>query len=159
MMGNLEGSVLLILTKTYQKSLMLHLLVVIQFQKKTTISLLYKFTIVIRKLLHLFLVLQKAKASMHYLFEVPVILPPHGNTKIDTPPYQCTQKSTLSKMKDTSSKPKSVVFYLCSEKGGITGATSCSELPRNRQQVYNSQCLSASNKTLILVEEQTRYSN
>ena len=88
---------------------------------------------------------------MQYLFEsgreVPVILPPHGNAKIDTTLIRCTQKSTLSKMKDTSGKPKSVVSYLSSEKGGIIGATSCSELPRNRCQVYNSQCLSASNKS------------
>ena len=50
-------------------------------------------------------------------------------------------------MKDTFGKPKPVVSYLCSEKGGITGATSCSELPRNRRQVYNSQCSSASNNS------------
>ena len=52
-------------------------------------------------------------AVVQYLFEdgceVPVILPPHGNAKIDTTPYRHTQKSTLSKMKDTSGKPKSVV--------------------------------------------------
>lgn len=84
---------------------------------------------------------------MIYIRDVPVILPPHGNAKIDTTPYQRTQKSTLSKIKDTSEKPKSVVSYLSSEKGGIIGATSCSELPRNRCQVYNSPCLSASNKS------------
>ena len=57
---------------------------------------------------------------MQYLFEggheVSVILPPHGNAKIDATPYRRTQKSTLSKMKDTSGKPKSVVSYLSSEK-------------------------------------------
>ena len=79
--------------------------------------------------------------------EVPVVLPPHGNTKIDATPYQRTEKSTLSKIKDTSGKPKSVVSYLCSEKSVVTGATSCSELPRNRRQVYNSQYLSASNNS------------
>ena len=90
-------------------------------------------------------------AVVQYLFEegceIPVILPPHGNAKLDMTPYRRTQKSTLSKMKDTSGKPKSVVSNLCSEKGGITGAASYSELPRNRRQVYNSKCLSASNKS------------
>ena len=47
-------------------------------------------------------------------------------------------------------EPKSVVSYLCNEKGGITGATSCSELPHNRCQVtqaYNSKCRSTSNNS------------
>ena len=89
-------------------------------------------------------------AVVQYLFEygreVPVILLPHGNAKHDNTPYRRTQTSTLSMMKNTTGKPKSVVSYLCNEKGGIMGAASCSELPRNRRQVYNSQCLSASSK-------------
>ena len=72
-------------------------------------------------------------AVVQYLFEdgheIPVTLPPHDNAKIDATPYRRTQKSTLSKIKDTSGKAKSVVSYLCNETGGILGATSSSELP------------------------------
>ncbi len=42
-------------------------------------------------------------------------------------------------MKETAGKPKSVVSALQNAAGGIVGASSVSELPRNRRQVYNSQ--------------------
>ena len=100
-------------------------------------------------------------AVLQYLFEdgheIPVILPPCGNAKMDMTPYRRAQKSTLSIMKDISGKLKSVIFYLCNEKGGITGATSRSELPRNRRQVYNSKCLSTSSNSPVVVEEATQY--
>ena len=80
-------------------------------------------------------------AVMQYLFEngieIPVVIPPHGNAKKDLCRYQRTQKSTLSKIKNLSGKPKVVVSTLYDEAGGMLGASSASELPRNRRQVYN----------------------
>lgn len=85
-------------------------------------------------------------AVMQYLFEngkeVPVVIPPHGNSKKTFSSYRRTQKSTLDKIKKTAGKPKNVVSALHDEAGGIIGASSASELPRNRRQVYNSQCSS-----------------
>ena len=53
------------------------------------------------------------------------------------------KKSTLAEIKESSGKPKSVVSLLHNAAGGITGAMSASELPRNRHQIYNSQHSSA----------------
>ena len=46
------------------------------------------------------------------------------------------KKSTLAEIKESSGKPKSVVSLLHNAAGGITGAMSASELPRNRRQIY-----------------------
>ena len=82
-------------------------------------------------------------AVVQYVFEggeeVPVIIPPHGNAKKDSTSYRCTQKSTLSKIKEMAGKPKSIVAVLHDETGGSLGSSSASELPRNRHQVYNSK--------------------
>ena len=82
-------------------------------------------------------------AVVQYLFEdgneVPVLVPPHGNSRKDSCSYRRTQKSTLSRLKELSGKPKSIVSTLHDEAGGSLGASSASELPRNRRQVYNSQ--------------------
>ena len=82
-------------------------------------------------------------AVVQYLFEggceVPVTLPPHGNAKKTVTSYHRTQKSTLLQMKEMSGKPKVIVSKIHDEAGGIIGASSSSELRRNRRQVYNSQ--------------------
>ena len=47
---------------------------------------------------------------VQYLFdagvEVPVIMPPHGDSKKQVTPYHHTQKTTLDKLKNTVEKPK-----------------------------------------------------
>ena len=91
-------------------------------------------------------------AVIQYLFddgeEVPIILPLHGNSKKAATPYQRIQTSTLEKMKETRGTPKSVVSLLHGEAGGSVGASSASELPRNRRQVLNAhQTICDRNKT------------
>ena len=51
--------------------------------------------------------------------------------------YHPTQRSTLAKMKDVAGKSKSIVSALHDAVGGTLGASSASELPHNRRQVYN----------------------
>ena len=84
-------------------------------------------------------------AVMQYLFEegieVPVTKPPHGNAKKDLCKYQRTQKSTLTRIKKMPEKPKLIVATLDEKAGGMLGASSTSELPRNQRQVYNSHRL------------------
>ena len=52
-------------------------------------------------------------AVVQHLFDggndVPVIIPPHGNAKKEKASYRCTQKSTLSKIKQIPGKPKNFV--------------------------------------------------
>ena len=74
----------------------------------------------------------------HYCFdneEHPVLTCPHGNAKSDTG-FVRTMPSTLSKVRELSEnlKPKHVVSKLSQSIGGIIGASSTSQLPRNRQQ-------------------------
>ena len=80
---------------------------------------------------------------VQYLFdagvEVPVILPPHGNTKKQVTPYHRTQKTTLDKLKNTVEKPKWVLDAVHDAVGGSFGASSVSELPRDQRQVYNAR--------------------
>ena len=75
---------------------------------------------------------------LHYCFdneEHPVLTRPHGNAKSDTG-FVRTMPSTLSKVRELSEnlKPKHVVSKLSQSVGGIIGASSTSQLPRNRQQ-------------------------
>ena len=67
-----------------------------------------------------------------------VQLVPHGNAKYGRP-YVRTAASTLQSMKKEASihKPKQVVESVYSESGGVVGARSLGELPRNRKQVQN----------------------
>ena len=55
-------------------------------------------------------------AVVQYLFkgenEIPVIIPPPGNTKNKKASYRRTQKSTLSRIKQIPGKPKNVVSVL-----------------------------------------------
>ena len=68
-----------------------------------------------------------------------------GNAKTATSnPYHRTQKSTLEKLRDSEVKQKSVIARVYDDVGGILEATSKSELPGNRRQVYNMQHSSAS---------------
>ena len=80
---------------------------------------------------------------IQYLFddgvEVPVILPPHGNAKKQITPYCRTQKTTLDKLKRMVGKPKWVLDTVHNKAGGSFGASSVSELPRDRRQVYNAR--------------------
>ena len=50
----------------------------------------------------------------------------------------------LSKMKKTAGKPKYVISKVFDEAGGMLGASSSSEIPRNRRQIYNIQHSSVS---------------
>ena len=89
--------------------------------------------------------------------EVPVILTPDGNVKyLDKTCCQCTQKSTVSKIKDTTWKPKSLIFHLCTENSGIIGSHNCSTLSHNRRQLYNSKHLSTSNNSSNCSERTNR---
>lgn len=58
--------------------------------------------------------------QLQYLFEggveMPVILPPHGNTK-ETTSYCRTQPSILNKLKDEHGNPKAVVSEMYKEAG------------------------------------------
>ena len=87
-------------------------------------------------------------AVVQYLFddgnEIPVVVLPHGNAKRVSSSYRRTQKSTLSKMKKTAGKPKHVISKVFDEAGGMLGASSSSEIPRNRRQIYNIQHSSVS---------------
>ena len=86
-------------------------------------------------------------AVVQYLFEdgveVPIVLPPHGNSKTATA-YRRTQPSTLKKIKEERGKPKTVISNVYKQAGGSTGALSASELPRDRRQVYNARQHSSS---------------
>ena len=84
---------------------------------------------------------------VQYLFdegvEVPVILCPHGNAKKQVTPHCRTQKTTLDKLKHT----------VHDEAGGSFGASSISELPHDRRQIYNARqhgCSSGQVQDLIL---------
>ena len=73
---------------------------------------------------------------VQYLFdegvEVPVVLYPRGNAKKQVAPYRRTQKTTLDKLKQTVGKPKWILGAVHDEVGGSFGASSASELPRDR---------------------------
>ena len=68
-----------------------------------------------------------------------MVLLPHGNTKRAATIYCQTQKSTLSRIKEVSGKPKDLVSQTHEEDGGVLEATSVSGLPHDRRQVYNNQ--------------------
>ena len=77
-------------------------------------------------------------ALLHYCFdneEHPVLTRPHGNAKNESG-FVRTMPSTLSKVRELSEnlKPKNVVSKLSQSVGGILGASSTSQFPRNRQQ-------------------------
>lgn len=59
-------------------------------------------------------------------------------TAASNPDHQ-TQKNTLSEIKETECTPKFVISKLHNEVGGVLGAESNSEMPRNHHQVYNMQ--------------------
>jgi hypothetical protein len=73
----------------------------------------------------------------------PIKKSPHGNCKEDSQhscqPHLRTQTSTIEnlKLKAKKQSPKDAIYDELDEVGGILGAISMSEEPRNRRQVYN----------------------
>ena len=82
--------------------------------------------------------------------EHKVAIKPHGNSKIRKQPYCRTHPSTMAMIKEEaeSSSPKDSVRTVYNKQGGIMGATSIGELPRNRQQVSNIRSKISSNSSI-----------
>ena len=82
-------------------------------------------------------------ALLHYCFdneEHPVLTRPHGNAKSDTG-FVRTMPNTLSKVRKLSENLRpELVSKLSQSVGGIIGASSTSQLPRNRQQSADCHC-------------------
>ena len=82
-------------------------------------------------------------AVVQHLFEggneIPVIITTYGNTINKKASYRRTQKSTLSRIKQIPGNPKYVVSVYMMKLVEVWGASSASELPRNRRQIYNSK--------------------
>lgn len=77
-------------------------------------------------------------ALVHYTFdneEHKILSRPHGNSKSHNP-YIRTKPSTLHKLREVSQylPPKHAVGEVSKSVGGVAGAYSIAELPRNRQQ-------------------------
>ena len=92
-------------------------------------------------------------ALIHYCFdneEHSILTRPHGNSKSDTG-FVRTMPSTLSKVRELSEnlRPKHVVSKLSQSFGGIVGAWSTSQLPRNRQQSADCRRQLFSTKSLV----------
>ena len=63
-------------------------------------------------------------ALLQYYFDgekVPVSVKPHGNKKHDNEPYESTQASVISSMKDKlqEMQPKKVINAMCKEVGRV----------------------------------------
>lgn len=79
--------------------------------------------------------------SVQYCFdrnEHSVDLKPHGNSK-GTTPFCCTKPSTLAKLKASvqTKAPRKALREVEQSLGGVSGANSACDLPRNRKQVKN----------------------
>ena len=82
-----------------------------------------------------------SRCIVQYWFEsgrehkVPVR--PHGNSKKRKQLFCRTHPSTMKALKDEAQNcpPKDAVSTVYDEKGGMMGATSLGELPRNRDQI------------------------
>ena len=89
-------------------------------------------------------------AVVQYLFdngiEVPVVIPPYGNSKKATSSYRRIQKSTFSRMREIQGTPIVIISAVHKEAGGVLRANSASELPCNRCQVYNQHSFSSVGK-------------
>ena len=66
--------------------------------------------------------------------EHKVAVKPHGNSKTKKQPYYRTHPSAMSMIKEESENciPKGTVSTIYTNQGGMMGATSLGELPRNR---------------------------
>ena len=71
--------------------------------------------------------------------EHKVAIKPHSNSKLRKQPYCRTHPSTIAMIKEEAenSSPKDSVRIVYNKQGGIMGATSIGESPRNRRQVSN----------------------
>lgn len=82
-------------------------------------------------------------AILQYFFENgeedELKLAPHGNRKDDSQPYFRTASSTMKDMSERSKlqKPKKVEHDMWKEQGGMAWVENTSEVPRNRQQIYD----------------------
>lgn len=87
--------------------------------------------------------LQFPIAILQYFFEngeeEELKLACHGNRKDDSQPYFRTASSTMKEMSERSKfeKPKKVEHDLWKEQGGMAWVENTSEVPRNRQQIYD----------------------
>ena len=69
--------------------------------------------------------------------EHEILVRPHGNSR-SANPYQRTMPSTLKLLKETQHKSaKAAASAVARERGGLLGARSSGELPRDQKQVYN----------------------
>ena len=82
-------------------------------------------------------------AILQYFFEngeeEELKLAPHGNRKDDSQPYFRTASSAMKDMSERSKfhKPKKVEHDMWKEQGGMAWVENISEVPRNRQQIYD----------------------
>ena len=82
-------------------------------------------------------------AILQYFFEngeeEELKLAPHGNRKDDSQPYFRTASSAMKDMSERSKlqKPKKVEHDMWKEQGGMAWVENTSEVPRNRQQIYD----------------------
>ena len=76
---------------------------------------------------------------IQYLGESRAFIPAHGNVTDSSVPYRRTKPSVMDKMKELSEKkaPKQVINIVDRECGGPCSAKAFSDMPANRQQVYN----------------------
>ena len=80
-------------------------------------------------------------AFVQYSFdrhEHPIQLKPHGNSK-GKQPFTRTKPSTIHLLKSSveTKAPRKVLRDVEQLKGGVMGASSAYDLPRNRQQIHN----------------------
>ena len=84
-----------------------------------------------------------SRCVVQYRFESgrehKVVIKPHGNFKGRKQAFSRTHPSTMKLLKEEALKcsPKEAVGTVYEENGGMMGATSLGQLPRNREQVSN----------------------
>lgn len=81
-------------------------------------------------------------ALLQYYFDgelVPVSVQPHGNKKHDNEPYERTNASVISSIKDKLQEmpPKKMIDAMCKDVGGAFNVQCSGDEPRNRSQPYN----------------------
>lgn len=84
----------------------------------------------------------------------------HGNSRCSNPkPFYPLKKSMLGSIKDNVTKKGSQGVYddLREKAGGAFGASSASELPRGKQQIYNAKSRMSSSVTQDDVEDLLKY--
>jgi len=87
--------------------------------------------------------IDKSRCIVQYWFESgnehKVAIKPHGNRKHKRQPFCRTHPSAMTLIKEESenSTPKDVVSVIYKKQGGLMGASSVGELPRDRHQISN----------------------